>query len=253
MKRVLIAIFLFFVSQPALACGDGSGCELDDRSYQAKAPSGWNGKDPLPVLLHFHGWGRDGTNVIRNKRITDGTESNGVLLLAPDGIGNSWSFWGDRRDDIDFAKAVIEDAANRWPIDRTKIYISGFSYGSAMAWLLACDSGDAYAGVLGIAGTLSNISRRDCPTGAFSVRQVHGKKDGVMRPPWGGNREAWETILSLAGCGKDNKRTSTNGRFTRETWAKCKDGHSVALDVHSGNHWIPKGWIATQLSDLLRR
>ena len=80
MKRVLIAIFLFFVSQPALACGDGSGCELDDRSYQAKAPSGWNGKDPLPVLLHFHGWGRDGTNVIRNKRITDGTESNLSLI-----------------------------------------------------------------------------------------------------------------------------------------------------------------------------
>jgi len=253
MKRVMLTIFLLFASQPAVACGNGTSCELGDRSYQVKAPSDWDGESALPVLLHFHGWGRTGSNVVRNKRIADATEANGVLLIAPDGIGQSWSFWNDRGQDVDFAKAVIEDAANHWPIDRSRIFVSGFSYGSAMAWALACDSGDQYAGVLGIAGTLSNITRRECSTGAFSVRQVHGKKDNVMRPPWGGNTGAWEKFLSLANCSLDASSKTQSGRFQRETWSDCADGASLALDVHKGGHWIPKGWINTQLSDLMRR
>ena len=109
MKKLLFAIVFLFTAQPAFACGDGASCEVGNRTYQTKTPPNWDGKKPLPVMLHFHGWGRTGINVIRNKRITDATDANGVLLLAPDGYGNSWSFWGNRRDDINFAKAVIED------------------------------------------------------------------------------------------------------------------------------------------------
>ncbi len=239
------------IPAPAFACGNGVSCVLDNRSYQAKTPEGWDGRSQLPVLLHFHGWGRTGTNVIRNKRITGGTDSNGVLLLAPDGLGKSWSFWSERPQDINFAKAVLKDAAKQWPVDPERIYISGFSYGSAMAWSLACDSGDDYAGFLGIAGTLSNITSRSCPTGPFTLRQVHGETDTVMRPPWGANSDTWKKALNLSGCGGSER--SKEGRFIRQSWTDCSNGHSVRLDIHDGGHFIPKGWINTQLRDLLDR
>lgn len=250
-KRTLLAAILCLAPLSAHACGNGASCALGERSYQAKAPAEWDGTSALPVMLHFHGWGRTGTNVIRNKRIYEATDANGVLLLAPDGLGKSWSFWNDNPRDIDFAEAVLADAATRWPIDPKRIYISGFSYGSAMAWAMACDSGDKYAGFLGIAGTLSSIERRDCRTGPFSLRQVHGQKDNVMRPPWGSNGGAWNKALSLAKC-----RASTSaqaGRYERRTWAACGEGRSVQLDRHTGGHWIPKGWIEAQLRDLLSR
>ena len=251
MKRIILAALLCLSPVSAHSCGDGVSCGLGERSYQAKTPAGWDGTSALPVLLHFHGWGRTGTNVIRNKRIADATDANGVLLLAPDGLGKSWSFWNDNPRDIDFAEAVLADAAARWPIDPARVYISGFSYGSAMAWAMACDSGDRYAGFLGIAGTLSGIGRRECRTGPFSLRQVHGRKDNVMRPPWGNNGDAWKKALSLAGCGVS--MAAQVGPYERRTWADCAEGRSVQLDIHKGGHWIPKGWLDAQLRDLLAR
>ncbi len=250
-KKILLALVLTLMSFPAVACGNGQSCALGERSYQAKTPDNWDGRTPLPVLLHFHGWGRTGTNVIRNKRISGATDQNGVLLLAPDGLGKSWSFWSERPRDISFAKAVLADAAKRWPIDQSRVYISGFSYGSAMAWAVACDSGDQYAGFLGIAGTLSRINGRQCKTGPFTLRQVHGKQDTVMRPPWGSNLQTWQKALSLSGC-KD-KTVTKNGRYTSESWKSCADKKTVRLDIHKGGHFIPKGWINTQLRDLLAR
>jgi len=250
--RLIFAAFLLLVPNLAVACEDGNDCEVDNRTYQVKTPSDWKSRELLPVLLHFHGWGRSGTNVIRNKRIVNATEENRVLLIAPDGIGSSWSFWGNRRDDIDFAKAVIDDVARHWPIDHSQVFISGFSYGGAMAWLLACDSADEYAGLLGIAGKLTNISRHACKTGAFSVRQLHGKKDSVMRPPWDGDVNAWEAMLSLSSCDVEISRKSKISHYDRETWTQCDSDTTVALDIHNGGHWIPKGWIAAQLSDLLK-
>jgi len=250
-KRILLALGLICTALPTFACGNGESCSIGKRSYQAKAPNDWDGKAPLPVLLHFHGWGRTGTNVINNQRVAGATEENGVLLLAPDGLGKSWSFWNENPRDIDFAEAVLSDAAKRWPIDQSRVYISGFSYGSAMAWALACDSGDQYAGFLGIAGTLSSINRRECATGPFTLRQVHGKEDDVMRPPWGSNLGTWQKALSLSNC--RDKDVSKAGRYVRESWAICEDNQSMTLDIHRGGHFIPKGWIGAQLRELLAR
>ena len=57
MKRALLALGLALAPLPAVACGNGTSCQIGDRSYQAKAPDGWDGSSALPVLLHFHGWG----------------------------------------------------------------------------------------------------------------------------------------------------------------------------------------------------
>ena len=39
--------------------------------------------------------------------------------------------------------------------------------------------------------------------------------------------------------------------FTRTNWDNCADGGAVRLDVHQRGHFIPVGWIARQLDELL--
>ena len=41
--------------------------------------------------------------------------------------------------------------------------------------------------------------------------------------------------------------------LTRTTWSDCAGGTQVALDTHLGGHFIPHGWIARQLDELLGR
>lgn len=116
-----------------MPCDDTAPCPVGDRSYHAKVPPDWNGKDRLPVLIHFHGWGRHGEQVLRNARIADAAARHGVLLIAPNGLGRSWDFWDEESRDVPFVDRVLEDAGRRWPTDPGRVFVSGFSYGAAMA------------------------------------------------------------------------------------------------------------------------
>lgn len=236
-------------------CGGVQACLVGERSYQAVPPKGWNGKDNLPVLIHFHGWGRTGSNVVKNAKIAGAASDTGFLLLAPNGLGKSWSFWNSSSRDVPFVEAMIADAATRWPLDRKRIYVSGFSYGAAMAWRLACERGSDYAAFLPIAGTLWNFDElQDC-SAPVTLRQVHGLKDTVMDLPLGSGGDPLFSMspwLNKNGCKGAPDAVSTIDIFQRNVWSSCASGHDVELELHEFGHIIPKGWMRRQLQRLQR-
>lgn len=236
-------------------CVEQVPCQLGDRSYHVKPPDNWDGVTPLPVMLHFHGWGRQGTLIVKHGRISGATRVRGVLLLAPNGRGKTWDFWDADSRDTDFAWDVIEDAAKRYPIDRDRIFVSGYSYGSAMAWRMACDRGAEVHALLAVSGTLQQSEL--CATSPKIIRHVHGTSDTVMDFPFGpGGDETYPVQLwrdhKLCGTGRElgHYNTTEKDRFLRTEWT-CEDGGAVALDVHQRGHFIPRGWIAKQLDELL--
>lgn len=260
MKYLLLLIVLFFLPAmgPSKACHGADACTLDNRSYHLKLPDEWDGETALPVLLHFHGWGRQGDLIVNHQRISGHTRRRGVLLIAPNGQGRTWDFWNNDSHDLGFAAAVIEDAAKRFPIDRERIYVSGYSYGSAMAWRYACEHGNGVAALLAISGTLPQTET--CVQAPQEVRQVYGYRDSVMRFPYGPNGdETYPVALwrKKYGCAEAEKTAEWQAvdflKFDRRVWADCEAGHTVTLDLHSGGHFIPHGWIGWQLDQLLGR
>lgn len=256
--RVLILLFalLFLVTTAhAQTCHHDTACPLGERSYHVLEPDGWDGATPLPVLLHFHGWQRQGSLIVNHGRIASATRKRGVLLVAPNGAGRTWDFRRADTPDVSFADAVLADVAQRYPVDRTRIFISGYSYGSAMAWRFACQSGNDIAALFAISGTL----RQDeaCPEAPGEVRHVHGLADTVMRFPAGpGGDSTFPVALWRAryGCTTPTPQGDWQQRpfltFTRTTWEECATGR-VTLDIHPGGHFIPHGWIARQLDEVL--
>lgn len=258
--RLLICLFVLLAA-PAAAMGPWKTdcvqevpCVLGDRSYHLRPPDGWDGVTPLPVMLHFHGWQRTGALPVNHQRISGATRRRGVLLLAPNGLRKSWDFWGSDTDDVGFAAAVIEAAATRYPIDRSRIFISGYSFGSAMAWRYVCENGAGVAALLAVSGTLRQSEH--CPQAAAEVRHVHGLADTVMDFPMGPGNDTTQPVRlwrDLYGCDVPAAARRWKARefltFDRTTWA-C-DGGRVSLDLHPGGHFIPHGWIARQLDELL--
>ena len=59
---------------------------------------------------------------------------------------------------------VLEDVAKRYPIDPERIYVSGYSFGGAMAWRYVCQSGNDVAALLAVAGSIRQTE--DLPTSA---------------------------------------------------------------------------------------
>ena len=256
MKYLFASLLLF--PTLAAACEGPTPCPLGDRSYHVKTPDGWDGTTPMPVLLHFHGWARTGALPVNHQRISGHTRRRGVLLLAPNGNNKTWDFWGGRSDDVDFAAAVIEDAAKRYPIDRSQIYISGYSYGAAMAWRYACENGNDVAALLAISGTIPQSET--CPQAPREVRHVHGLKDNVLSYPLGPNNDQTYPVAlwrSLFKCSDSREASTWNARdflsFTRTAWRDCAQSHTVILDTHPGGHFIPHGWIGWQLDQLMGR
>jgi polyhydroxybutyrate depolymerase len=233
-------------------------CTLGDRSYHIKTPDDWDGTSKLPILLHFHGWQRTGALPVAHQRISGHTRRRGVLLIAPNGNRKTWDFWDGRSDDVDFAAQVIEDVAKRFPVDRAQIYVSGYSYGSAMAWRYACENGNDVAAVLAVSGTLAQDE--DCPQMPKTIRHVHGLNDNVLSFPFGPNGDQTNPVKlwrDLFDCGEVTQTSKWNVRsfltFTRYEWADCADDHNVILDIHPGGHFIPHGWIGWQLDQLMGR
>lgn len=258
--RLILCLLALLFSQTAAAempeaCLEQTPCALGERSYHLKLPDDWDGESAMPVLLHFHGWQRQGTLIVQHRRISGATRTRGVLLIAPNGRNRTWDFWRRDTDDVPFARAVLEDVAARYPIDRSRIYVSGYSFGSAMAWRFACEDGNDVTALLAISGTLPQDEY--CPASPAEIRHVHGTTDTVMDFPFGPGgdetypvalwREKWE-------CGAPSAPETWSAvswlELTRRTW-DCADGRRVTLDVHGGGHFIPRGWIAHQLDELL--
>lgn len=256
MKRFLLNLVLAFtaLTSSAAACEGQTACHIGDRSYHVRVPDNWDGQSPLPVLLHFHGWARQGDLIVRHGRIATGVVADEVLLLAPNGVDKTWSFRRPGSPDSAFARAVIEDAATRYPIDRDRIMVSGYSWGARMAWRFVCEDGAGIAALLAVAGTLSQ--NEDCATGPTQVRQVYGLNDQVLPYPMGPGGDTmypvqlWRRNLD---CGDGSDAGPWAARsfltFQRMTW-DCAAG-KVVMDVHPGGHFIPHDWIPLQVGQIL--
>ncbi len=246
--------FLFALDHARAECGGKVSCAVDGRSYQALLPDGYDGRKALPVLIHFHGWGRTGLNVINNHKISGATRENGVLLLAPNGLGKSWDFWRSPSNDVPFVERIIEDARHRFSIDRKRLYVSGFSYGGAMAWRLACERGADYAAFLPIAGSLWNFNELSECSSPVTLRHVHGLKDTVMDLPRGEGGDPLYSVspwIALNGCEERPSYTEKRTIYQSSRWDACKSGHEVELETHPYGHIIPENWLSYQLGRLL--
>ncbi len=259
----LIALLLFFAAQ-ASAQGSVLGedtCHLDvpcvvgDRSYHVKEPDGWDGVTPLPVMMHFHGWARTGALPVQHDRISGHTRRRDVLLIAPNGRNRTWNFRAGSPD-VDFADDVLADVIARYPVDEERIFVSGYSFGSAMAWRYVCESGDDIRALLAVSGTLRR--QIGCAEAPQVVRHVHGLDDTVMDFPMGPGGDVlhpvrlWREQFECGEARDDGPYQIVSWlSFNRYIW-DCPSGQ-VIFDLHPGGHFIPHGWLGRMLDEELGR
>ncbi len=257
----LIAALLVFVGVPATMangaehpCGPTDACILDGGSYHARAPAGWDGESPLPVLIYFHGYRQTGRVVMGMKALAKAADDAGALVVAPNGIDGGWSVRGapsNNRDEIAFAAAMIDDVGRRWPIDRSRLWVSGFSLGASMAWDIACLAGDRYAGFFPVSGAFWRPHPVTCPAGPVTMIHVHGRGDKIMplegrtiRGQWrqGDVFQSFEVLRAHNRCKlPDVERTGPKGLLCKE-WNHCGGGSRLALCLYDGGHAAPKDW-----------
>ncbi len=139
----------------AQPCPAEGGCSVAGGSYRILIPPGGRPGQRYGAIVYFHGYQGSAAETIADDALAGVARRLGVALIAPEGLGRSWSFPGSpsrRRDEFAFVGQVLDDATRRFPVDPQRLMASGFSQGGSMVWYLACRMPARFAAFAPIAG-----------------------------------------------------------------------------------------------------
>lgn len=104
-------------------------------------------------------------------------DKRGVLLIAPHGEGNTWSYLGapgKHRDEFAFIAALGADVKARFPVDARRFVAAGFSHGASMVWNSACRQPGLFAVHGPLPGGFREPSPEACSGTPVDLVHVHG-------------------------------------------------------------------------------
>lgn len=143
--------FTAHVADTALGLADGL-----PRTWYEYVPERLRGtNDPVPLVLYFHGINCCGLYGAEQSGWADLADRDGFCVVFPDATAEMrWNAWDDPRipSDVAFVQALIEHMAKVHPIDRTRMYVSGFSMGSMFSNALASAYPELFAGAVACNG-----------------------------------------------------------------------------------------------------
>ncbi|MGH6631592.1 MAG: alpha/beta hydrolase family esterase, partial [Burkholderiales bacterium] len=119
----------------------------------------------------------------------EAADRDGYIAVYPNGtggIGGRFLTWNagsccgraaaNRIDDVGFSLALLDDLGRRVTVDTTRIYATGLSNGSMMAYRLAAEAPHRVAAVAGVAGAMTP---RSAPAIPMPVMHIHSVNDRI--------------------------------------------------------------------------
>jgi phospholipase/carboxylesterase len=114
--------------------------ERDARGgFSVYVPEQWDGETAMPLVVALHGGSGHGRDFLWSW-LAD-ARSRGVLLMAPTARDRTWSIMGMEDVDADGLKQMVAAVAERYPVDRARVLLTGMSDGGTYA--LLCGLRDA--------------------------------------------------------------------------------------------------------------
>ena len=263
----LTTLLLLFSAAPARAApcgGTDDPCKVPHGAYYIAAkPRAEGDAGKRPAIIFFHGAGGSGSEMLGDSSLFKAFVEAGYVAIGPVGLvrlnnsfGSGWSFhplFPQQRDERAFTHEVLDDATERFGIDRERVLMSGFSIGASLVWYMACKEPGLATAYAPIAGGFWRPLPETC-AGPIDLLHTHGWRDQTVplegRPLGGGVIyqgdifDGLKTWREVDGCSKLRADVfDTSGPFWTRTWNTCSSGREMVLALHTGSHdETPKDW-----------
>ncbi|WP_437333828.1 alpha/beta hydrolase family esterase [Sorangium sp. So ce394] len=165
------------------------------RSYVVRLPASYTGASPLPLVLDFHTLGGTSAAEAEASGYRELAEREGFIVAWPQGIEGAWNIGpcctsSRDVDDVGFARALVQEVQAEACVDVKRVYAVGVANGGGMAYHLACNAADVFAGVAPSAFDLLAESEQPCqPARPVTEISFRGTAD-VLVPYAGGAQQA---------------------------------------------------------------
>lgn len=167
-----------------------------EREYLEYIPDVYDGTKEVPLMLCLHGLGDDMNHffTIGMDHIAD---TANFIFLTPQALddtidgqstGTAWNsgievngvIINEDIDDVGFLMSLIDSTAKKYKIDKSRIYVMGFSMGAFMSNRLACEKSDKITAIASVSGTIGNAISCQ-PQFPISVCHFHGTNDQTVK------------------------------------------------------------------------
>jgi polyhydroxybutyrate depolymerase len=148
------------------------------RWYVRHVPPG-HGAAPLPLVVDLHGYTEGARIHVQMSSLGVFGDTNGFVTVTPQGQGDiaRWDAFLDSAD-VTFFGDLLDDVERTLCIDRTRVFVTGYSNGGLMTSVVACAYADRVAAAAPIAG-VADIP--GCaPSRPVPVVVFHGTADQVL-------------------------------------------------------------------------
>ena len=220
------------------------------RTYSVHLPRGYTGREAVPLIFDFHGYGQPISSQQRASGFADLSETENFAVVYPAGVGGSWHVNGccgqaaqEKLDEVGAVRAILQRIQSEVCVDPKRIYASGISQGGGMAHHVGCLAADVFAAVAPVS---SDLRTDPCmPSRPISELSFRGTADtlsayegGPVGPPGGQYQsigakptlERWRTINGCSGTPKVSEQFC-------ETYDQCTGGVEVTLcSIPNGAH-----------------
>jgi poly(3-hydroxybutyrate) depolymerase len=211
------------------------------RSYIMKIPDNYNNTHPYRLIFTWHQLGGSAQKIVDGEDINHGgalpyygleaIANKSAIFVVPDGLNAGWGNQGG--EDLTFFDQMVKSVENELCIDTNLRFSTGFSYGGAMSYALACDRASMIRAVAVLSGApLSGCSKGNEPVAYYGQ---HGTSDSVLNVSMG--RQLRDKFVANNGCQKLSSEPQPNGGTSVKTkYTGCKSGYPVTWVIHNGDH-----------------
>jgi len=210
------------------------------RNYYVKLPDNYDNNHPYRLIFTMHALGGTAEQVIAGTGgylpwygiPTLATDNISAIYVAPNGISNGWANTGGR--DISLVKEINTALDNDLCIDQNLRFSTGFSYGAAMSYEIACSLAKDFRAV-GVLSGNPQISGACTPTDPIAFYQEHGVSDTVL--PLADARKMRDQFLKLNNCTAQTaaEPAAGSGKHIKTKYA-CAAGYPVTWIAFDGPH-----------------
>lgn len=233
------------------------------RSWLVHLPSNRRAGQWLPLVVAFHGHGGSAATLARQTQLDTEADRMGFMVVYPDGIDHSWAAGvnspADRVgvNDVAFVRALLARLERKYPVDRSRIVLTGFSNGAHLVQWLGCQMASSLYAIVPVSGALAQSLQPAChPARPLTVVAFHGTADPI--DPYSGGRihiHGGGKVLSVAAtmafwakqdaCSPAPQMTPiAKGKIglVRSAWRNCQGNVHVTLyQIVGGGHTWPGG------------
>lgn len=218
----------------------------------------------LPLVLVLHGSSGDGDAIRLASGMDSLADAHHFLVAYPNGTDGGFGLyptdWNAGTccgaparagvDDLAFLSALMARVAEVLPVDRSRIYVAGFSDGGRMAYHVACQLPSTVAAIAVVEGSL--VDDACVPDAPVPVLAIHGTADdqvayddaaatavtGVVPDMAAALPPSIQFWIANNACG-DGTISQISQHVVRTAFDPCSGADVVLYSIDGGTHGWP--------------